>query len=56
MIAEIKRNGEMMLTPETDLENYALDKWFESFLEKGTKEKLVVNLFVTEPDHPTQSK
>ena len=41
----IKQNGNLELTPETELENYALDKWYEGYTAKG-KETLSVNLFV----------
>ena len=45
MKVRIKQNGNLELTPETELENYALDKWFYGYTTKG-KETLSVNLFV----------
>jgi len=45
MKVEINSNGNLVLTPETSLENYALDKWYEGYNSKG-KETLTVNLFV----------
>lgn len=45
MKVRIKQNGNLELTPETELENYALDKWYEGYIAKG-KETLSVNLFV----------
>lgn len=47
MIAKINGIGNLELTPETELENYALDKWFDGYVAKG-KETLSVNLFVEE--------
>ena len=45
MKVRIKQNGNLELTPETELENYALYKWYDGYIIKG-KETLSVNLFV----------
>ena len=45
MKVKIKQNGNLELTPETELENYALDKWYDGYTAQG-KETLSVNLFV----------
>lgn len=45
MKVTINQNGNLELTPETELENYALDKWYEGYTNKG-KETISVNLFV----------
>ena len=47
MKVEISSNGNLVLTPETSLENYALDKWYEGYISKG-KETLTVSLFVVD--------
>jgi len=54
MKAIIQQNGNLQLTPETELENYALDKWYEGHNKKG-KETLTINLFVVDHSKPCQS-
>ena len=39
-----EQNGNLKITPETELENYALDKWYEGYISNGN-ETLTVNLF-----------
>ena len=55
MKARIKQNGNLELTPETELENYALDKWYEGYTQKG-KETLSVNLFVVDYSQPCKAE
>jgi len=54
MKAEIKQNGNLVLTPETEIENYALDKWWDGFMAKE-KETITVNLFVVDYSEPCKS-
>lgn len=54
MKVEISSNGNLVLTPETSLENYALDKWYEGYNSKG-KETLTVNLFVVNDSEPCKA-
>lgn len=51
MKAEIKQNGNLVLTPESEIENYALDKWWEGFMAKE-KETISINLFVVDDSGP----
>lgn len=51
MKAEIRQNGNLVLTPESEIENYALDKWWEGFMAKE-KETITVNLFVVDDSKP----
>ena len=44
MKVKIDQNGNLIITPETDIENYALDKWHQGYLSNG-KETLEINLF-----------
>ena len=40
----IQQNGNLKLTPETELENYALKKWYEGYMSNGN-ETISVDLF-----------
>lgn len=51
MKVKITSDGCLELTPETGIENYALDKWYDGYTQKG-KETISVNLFV-EKDYST---
>lgn len=54
MKAKIQRNGNLELTPETDIENYALEKWYDGYTKKG-KETISINLFVEDIGLPSNS-
>jgi len=54
MKAEIKQNGNLIITPENEIENYALDKWWEGFNAKQ-KETITVNLFVVDYSEPCKA-
>lgn len=54
MNVEIKQNGNLVITPENEIENYALDKWWEGFMAKE-KETITVNLFVVDYSQPCKS-
>lgn len=43
MKARINKNGFLILTPEADIEKYALDKWFEEN-QKKKPIKLILDL------------
>lgn len=55
MRAEIKQNGNLVITPESEIENYALDKWWDGFMAKE-KEFITVNLFVVDNSQPCKSE
>lgn len=47
MKTEIKSNGQLIITPENELENYALKKWIDDF-ENNKEDSLVVVNFIEE--------
>ena len=44
MNATIEHNGNLVLIPESDLENYAIEKWYEGYTANG-KESLSILRF-----------
>lgn len=50
MRVTISGNGNLTLIPETPLENYALDKWYDGFTSDNGKETISVSLFVVEEE------
>ena len=51
MKAEIDANGQLIVTPENEIESYALKKWNDSYLSETSVETLLIVSIVEDKEY-----